>query len=73
MNNMADRIKGHNNETLKQQQLQHSSTELQQQTCSSRQKSECPLNGNCLQSGMVYYATTETDGTTIHRTYGRRL
>ena len=65
MNNMADRIKGHNNKILKQQQLQQqSSTEQQQQTCNCRQKSECPLNGNCLQSGLVYQATIETGGTT---------
>ena len=63
MNNMADRIKGHNNKILKQQQ-QHSSTEQQQQTCNCRKKSECPLNGNCLQSGLVYQATIETDDTT---------
>ena len=63
MSNIADRIKGHNNKILKQQQ-QHSSIEKQQQTCNSRRKSECPLNGNCLQSGLVYQATIETDDTT---------
>ena len=64
MNNIADRIKGHNSKILKQQQQQRSSTEQQQQTCNCRQKSECPLNGNCLQSGLVYQATIETDDTT---------
>ena len=66
MNNMADRIKGYTNKILKQQQQQqqHSSTEQQQQTCNCRQKSECPLNGNCLESGLVYQATIETDDTT---------
>ena len=64
MNNMADRIKGHNNKILKQQQQQQSSTDQQQQTCSCRQKSECPLNGNCLELGLVYQATIETDDTT---------
>ena len=57
---MADRIKGHNNKVWKQQQ-QHSSTEQRQQTCNCKQKSECPLNRNGLQSGLVYQATIETD------------
>ena len=63
MNNITDRIKSRNNKILKQQQQQRSSTE-QQQTCNCRQKSECPLNGNCLQSGVVYQPTIETDDTT---------
>ena len=63
---MADRIKSHINKILKQQQQQqqHSSTEQQQQICNCRQKSECPLNGNCRQSGLVYQATIETDDET---------
>ena len=65
MNNIADRIKRHNNKIFKQQQQQqHSSTEQQQRTCNCRKKSECPLNGNCLQSGLIYQATIETDDTT---------
>ena len=64
MNNMADRIKGHNNKILKQQQQQHSLTEQQQQTCNCKQKLECRFNENCLQLGRVYQATIKTDGTT---------
>ena len=51
-------------------------------TCNCRQKNTCPLNGNCLQSSVVYQATvtqndnntpetyirlTETDSRTRHR------
>ena len=63
MNNMADRIKAHNNKILNQETPQ-STTDSDQEKCSCRQKEECPLNGKCLTTAIVYQATVRYDGKT---------
>ena len=63
MSNMADRIKAHNNKILNQETPQ-STTDSDQEKCNCRQKEECPLNGKCLTTAIVYQATVQYDGQT---------
>ena len=63
MSNMADRIKAHNNKILNQKTSQ-SITDSDEEKCNCRQKEECPLNGKCLTTAIVYQATVQYDGKT---------
>ena len=38
-------------------------------TCNCRQKNNCPLNGNCLQSSVVYQATVTRNDNSTSETY----
>ena len=38
-------------------------------SCNCRQKNACPLNGNCLQSSVIYQATVKRHHTNISETY----
>ena len=59
--NMADRIKAHNK--ILNQETSQSITDSDQEKCNCRQK-ECPLNGKCLTTAIVYQATVQYDGKT---------
>ena len=61
MSNMTDRIKARNNKILNQETSQ-SITDSDQEKCNCRQKEECPLNGKCLTTAIVYQATVQYDG-----------
>ena len=59
MPNVASIIKTHNNQVLKSRPTEPSQ---QKKLCNCRQPSDCPLNGECLASGIVYKATVTAGG-----------
>ena len=60
MSNMADRIKAYNNKILNQETPQ-STTDSNQEKCKCQKKEECPVNGKCLTTAIVYQATVQYD------------
>ena len=64
MNNTKQIIDNHNKSILKS--LDNNTTETRNdKKCNCRQKDACPLNGNCLQSAIIYQAiVTRTDNNT---------
>ena len=55
MPNMGTIINGHNKKILSQK------PEADGRTCNCRRPNECPLNGNCLNEGVMYEATVTSD------------
>ena len=55
MQNMKHIISNHNKTVLESTKVKES----QGKTCNCRDKQSCPLNGQCLQRGVVYKATVE--------------
>ena len=67
MNNTKQIIDNHNKRILNS--FQHTDdiedNTTHSKTCNCRQKNKCPLNGNCLQSSVIYQATViRTDNNT---------
>ena len=63
MPNMKSIISSHNKHVLSK-----TNTPIQQpDTCNCRKKPECPLEGNCLQTNVIYQATVTTE-TRNHQT-----
>ena len=60
MTNMGNIIKQHNSKLLKD------SSEPQAQSCNCRERDNCPLNGNCLASCIVYKATVTTENKSMN-------
>ena len=61
MPNMTTIISSHNKKIISQDTATLTPTQ-QERTCTCRKKSECPLEGKCLQANVVYqaYVATET-------------
>jgi hypothetical protein len=57
--NVKDNIDSHNTAMLRNQ-----ANEVSNRKCNCRQKDNCPLNGHCLEKGVVYLATVKTDHST---------
>ena len=62
MPNLRQKINAHNKSIL------HSTHDLPK-SCNCREPSNCPLNGNCLQSSVIYQATVETNDNKPSQTY----
>ena len=58
MPNMKSIISSHNKHVLS------NSTTQQPDTCNCRKKPDCPLEGKCLQTNVIYQATVTTETTT---------
>ena len=75
MNNTKQIIDNHNKRLLKLSENQQNdnndvrSTDNNKKTCNCRQKDACPLNGNCLQSSVVYQATVTRKDNLTTETY----
>jgi len=65
MPNVASIINEHNTRVRDSDQARN----VPQRQCNCRRPSECPLNGECLTSEVVYQATVETDDGEAPRTY----
>ena len=68
MSNTKRIIDNHNKRILKSSELT-ANTGKDNKTCNCRQKNTCPLNGNCLQSSVVYQATVTRQDNNITETY----
>ena len=68
MSNTKRIIDNHNKQILKSSELT-ANTGKDNKTCNCRQKNTCPLNGNCLQSSVVYQATVTRQDNNITETY----
>ena len=68
MSNTKRIIDNHNQRILKSSELT-ANTGKDNKTCNCRQKNTCPLNGNCLQSSVVYQATVTRQDNNITETY----
>ena len=55
--NLSKIISGHNSKILSENE-----THLLEKTCNCRRGESCPLEGNCLQTNLVYQATVSHDG-----------
>ena len=62
MPNLRQKINAHNKSIL------HSTHDLPK-SCNCREPANCPLNGNCLQSSVIYQATVETNDNKPSQTY----
>ena len=65
MPNMKSIISSHNKHTLSNANR----STPQPDTCNCRKKSDCPLEGKCFQSNVIYQATVTTDTHTHTHTY----
>ena len=65
MQNMKHIISNHNKTVLESTKVKES----QGKTCNCRDKQSCPLNGQCLQRGVVYKATVEQIPSKTQDTY----
>lgn len=73
MNNTKQIIDNHNKRVLNSSKSTDNSADstAQIKSCNCRQKSSCPLNGNCLQSSVIYQATvTRKDNNTTQSYIG---
>ena len=68
MSNTKRIIDNHNKRILKSSELT-ANTGKDNKTCNCRQKNTCPLNGNCLQSSVVYQASVTRQDNNITETY----
>ena len=57
--NLANHISSHNSKILRQTE-----TPVVERTCNCRTKANCPLDGNCQESNLIYQATVSHDGGT---------
>ena len=71
MNNTKQIIDNHNKRILNS--TEHTddtaSNTIVNKTCNCRQKNTCPLNGNCLQSSVIYQATVKRNDNNTSETY----
>ena len=63
--NVAAIIKAHNNRVLEK----HATSVKPERTCNCRAPSNCPLDGECLASSIVYKATVEENGSAEKKQY----
>ena len=66
MDNFEKIIKRHNNKIIKANTTPEQTTK---KTCNCRKRENCPLNGKCLISNVVYKATVTTDSTPNEKKY----
>ena len=57
MNNIKQIIENHNKKIINTHENSKNTIQNDKITCNCRQKTKCPLNGNCLQSSIIYQAT----------------
>ena len=57
MTNVQNLIKGHNSKVL------NTSNKQEQRDCNCRTKDQCPLNGDCLATNIIYKAKITNDNT----------
>ncbi|CAH3135148.1 unnamed protein product [Pocillopora meandrina] len=73
MNNTKQVIDNHNKRILHSFHSPHTKDNKDgtgtNKTCNCRQKNNCPLNGNCLQSSVVYQATVTRNDNNTSETY----
>ena len=71
MNNTKQIIDNHNKQILNS--FKHADKSADNfnviKSCNCRQKNVCPLNGNCLQSSVIYQATVKRHNTNTSETY----
>ena len=71
MNNRKQIIENHNkhiiNSSKHADKPADSASDIK--SCNCRQKNACPLNGNCLQSSVIYQATVKRHNTNTSETY----
>ena len=71
MNNTKQIIDNHNKRILNASKHTDKSTDnsVDNKSCNCRQKNSCPLNGNCLQSSVIYQATVKRNDNNTSETY----
>ena len=71
MNNTKQIIDNHNKHILNSSKCtdETANSTTDNKTCNCRQKSTCPLNGNCLQSSIIYQATIKRKDNNTSETY----
>ena len=71
MNNTKQIIDNHNKRILNSPKHRDKSTDnsVDNKSCNCRQKNTCPLNGNCLQSSVIYQATVKRNDNNTSETY----
>ena len=71
MNNTKQIIDSHNNRILNSSKHTDETADntVDSKSCNCRQKSTCPLNGNCLQSSVIYQATVTRKDNNTSETY----
>ena len=71
MNNTKQIIDNHNKHILNSPKHRVKSTDnsVHNKSCNCRQKNTCPLNGNCLQSSVIYQATVKRNDNNTSETY----
>ena len=63
MPNLRQKINEHNKSILQ------STHDLVPKSCNCRKPADCPLNGSCLKSSVIYQATVATNDNTLPQTY----
>ena len=70
MNNTKQIIENHNKRILNSPEHSISTdNSVVNKSCNCRQKNTCPLNGNCLQSSVIYQATVKRNNNNTSETY----
>ena len=71
MNNTKQIIDSHNKRILNSSQHtdETANNTVDSKSCNCRQKNTCPLNGNCLQSSVIYQATVTRKDNNTSETY----
>ena len=71
MNNIKQIIDNHNKLFLNSSKHANETTDnrVDKKSCNCRQKVTCPLNGNCLQSSVIYHATVTRNDNNTTETY----
>lgn len=55
-----------------QQKNSHQTADTKEPTCNCTAKSECPLNGSCMQNNVIYQAIVKSADNEETNTYGRK-
>ncbi|KAL9959196.1 hypothetical protein ACROYT_G036291 [Oculina patagonica] len=71
MNNTKQIIDNHNKRILhsSKHNFDPKDNTINKKSCNCRQKNSCPLNGNCLQSSVIYQATVKRNDNNTSETY----
>ena len=71
MNNTKQIIDNHNKRILNSSKHADETADdlVDKKSCNCRQKTSCPLNGNCLQSSVIYQATVTRNDNNTSETY----
>ena len=71
MNNTKQIIDNHNKRILNssKQSIDPTDNTVNNKSCNCRQTNTCPLNGNCLQSSIIYQATVKRNDNDATETY----